>query len=66
MVLARVTAGVHVEVEADFVEHVSDKVIYAIIFLVCPEQDAAQHLSILAQVAEHVHDVDLPRNGSQP
>ena len=56
MVLARILSGVHVEGRADFVDHSSEQAIHAVIFLVSPEEDAALHLRILAQVARHVDD----------
>ena len=54
MVLARVPDGVHVEVDAAYARPVGDQAIHAVIFLISPEEDAAQHLRILAQVAQHV------------
>ncbi|MEE9211710.1 MAG: amino acid permease [Phycisphaeraceae bacterium] len=56
MVLARIAGGVHVDVKVDFVDHSADQAIYAVIFLVSPEEDAARHLRILAQIAQHVDD----------
>lgn len=56
MVLVRVSTGVHVEVEVDFVEHSADQAIYTVIFLISPEENAAQHLRLLAQVAQHIDD----------
>ena len=54
MVLVRISAGVRVEVEVDFVEHAADQNIYAVVFLISPVEDVAQHLRLLAQVAQHV------------
>lgn len=56
MILARTAGGVHVDVKVDFVEHASEQAIYAVIFLISPEENASQHLRILAQVAQHVDD----------
>ncbi len=56
MVLARVPNGVHVVVDHNLTDHGHDQSIFAVIFLVSPEEDAAQHLRILAQVAQHVDD----------
>ncbi len=56
MVLARVPNGVHVIVDHNLTDHGHDQSIFAVIFLVSPEEDAAQHLRILAQVAQHVDD----------
>ena len=54
MVLARVPKGVRVQVDHDLTDHGNDQSIFAVIFLASPEEDAAQHLRILAQVAQHV------------
>ena len=54
MVLVRVSIGVHVEVKTDFIENSTDHTIYTIIFLVSPKENAAQHLRLLAQVAQHI------------
>jgi basic amino acid/polyamine antiporter, APA family len=56
MVLARVPQGVRVQVDHNLTDHGKDQSIFAVIFLVSPEDDAAQHLRILAQVAQHVDD----------
>ena len=54
MVLARVPKGVRVQVDHDLTDHGNDQSIFAVIFLISPDDDAAQHLRILAQVAQHV------------
>ena len=56
MVLARVPAGVYIDAGSEFLEHAADQAVYAVIFLLSPEGDAAQHLRVLAQVAQHVDD----------
>lgn len=56
MVLVRTKVGVHVEVALDYLNHSSDQAIHAIVFLISREEDAAQHLRVLAQVARHVDD----------
>ncbi len=56
MVLVRTPKGVSVEVDHNLTDHGKDQTIYAAIFLVSPEDDAALHLRILAQVAQHVDD----------
>ena len=54
MILVRTSAGIHVEIPTPYAGQVMDQKIYAVIFLASPEDDAAQHLRILAQVAQHV------------
>jgi len=56
MVLVRTPKGVSVQVDHNLTDHGKDQSIYAAIFLVSPEDDAAMHLRILAQVAQHVDD----------
>jgi basic amino acid/polyamine antiporter, APA family len=56
MVLARTPKGVSVRVDHNLTDHGKDQSIFAAIFLVSPEDDAALHLRILAQVAQHVDD----------
>jgi len=56
MVIARTANGIHIEVDVDHVEHSKDQQIYAVVFLVSPEDDPAQHLRILAQVAQRIDD----------
>jgi APA family basic amino acid/polyamine antiporter len=56
MVLARTPKGVSVQIDHNLTDHGKDQTIYAVIFLVSPEEDAALHLRILAQVAQHVDD----------
>jgi mannitol/fructose-specific phosphotransferase system IIA component (Ntr-type) len=56
MVLARSARGVTVDVQFDFIDHAHDQMIHAVIFLISPEEDAAQHLRILAQVAKRIDD----------
>jgi APA family basic amino acid/polyamine antiporter len=62
MVLARAPKGVHVVVDSDLVQHAKDQAIYAVFFLVSPEEDAAQHLRILAQVAQSVDEETFMEN----
>ncbi|GAB4196095.1 MAG: amino acid permease [Phycisphaeraceae bacterium] len=54
MILIRTAAGIRVD--APNTAQLQDTKIYAVIFLASPEDDAAQHLRILAQVAQHVDD----------
>ncbi|MHC5108824.1 MAG: amino acid permease [Planctomycetota bacterium] len=54
MVLARSRNGVRVDVELEYVDHTPDQAIHAIIFLVSSEENAAQHLRVLAQIAQNV------------
>ncbi len=56
MVLVRIPKGVSVQIDHNLTDHGKDQTIYAAIFLVSPEDDAALHLRILAQVAQHVDD----------
>jgi basic amino acid/polyamine antiporter, APA family len=56
MVLVRTPKGVSVQIDHNLTDHGKDQSIYAAIFLVSPEDDAALHLRILAQVAQHVDD----------
>ncbi len=56
MVLVRTPKGVSVQIDHNLTDHGKDQTIYAAIFLVSPEDDAALHLRILAQVAQHVDD----------
>jgi amino acid transporter/mannitol/fructose-specific phosphotransferase system IIA component (Ntr-type) len=56
MILVRTSAGIHIETEAKHAGQMQDQKVYAVIFLASPEDDAAQHLRILAQVAQHVDD----------
>ena len=62
MVIARTPEGVRVEVAADLAPHGSDQPIYAVFFLISPEHDAAQHLRLLAHVAQRVEDEDFMAN----
>lgn len=59
MVIARVPQGVRVEIDHNLTDHGQDQSIFAVIFLVSPEDDAAQHLRILAQVAQHVDNTSF-------
>ncbi len=62
MVLARIPRGVRIEIEQQLAVHGTDQAIYAVIFLISPDDDAALHLRILAQVAQHVDDEQfMPR-----
>lgn len=54
MVVVRSVIAVHVDVESEFAHHAKEDPIHAVIFLVSPEEDASQHLRILAQVAQRV------------
>jgi amino acid transporter/mannitol/fructose-specific phosphotransferase system IIA component (Ntr-type) len=54
MVLGRSRAGVRIEIEVDFIEHIADDGIHAVIFLVSSEENAARHLRVLAQIAQQV------------
>jgi len=56
MVLVRTPKGVRVKIDHNLTDHGKDQSIFAAIFLVSPEEDAALHLRILAQVAQHVDD----------
>lgn len=56
MILVRTSAGIRVETDSQHMQRARDQKIYAVIFLASPEDDAAQHLRILAQVAQHVDD----------
>ncbi|MGB0714423.1 MAG: amino acid permease [Phycisphaerae bacterium] len=53
MVLARARDGVRVDVETPYMD-ANEEPIHAVMFLVSSEEDAAQHLRILAQIAQHV------------
>lgn len=55
MVLARAKGGLRVDVETPYTE-LGDETIHAVLFLVSSEDDAAQHLRILAQCAQHVEE----------
>lgn len=56
MILARTPTGIHVDTPLARADQARDQKIHAVIFLASPEDDAAQHLRILAQVAQHVDD----------
>jgi len=56
MVLVRIPKGVRVQIDHNLTDHGKDQSIYAAIFLISPDDDAALHLRILAQVAQHVDD----------
>jgi len=56
MVVARTNAGIRIEVDGDSVSHMSEDDIFAVVYLVSPEEDAALHLRILAQVAQCADD----------
>lgn len=57
MVIVRAKKGVEVHIDEAFSgEHRPDKPIYAFFFLVSPEENASQHLRLLAQIAGHVDD----------
>ncbi|MFQ5639228.1 MAG: amino acid permease [bacterium] len=57
LVMVRSRHGVFVEVDKGFLgEHTSDKPVYAFFFLISSEEDASQHLRLLAQIAELAAD----------
>jgi basic amino acid/polyamine antiporter, APA family len=61
MVLVRTPKGVSVQIDHNLTDHGKDQSIYAAIFLISPQEDAALHLRILAQVAQHVDDEHFMR-----
>ena len=56
MVLGRLSSGVTVDADVKIRDEASGGAIYAVIFLVSPDDDAAQHLRILAQLAQRIDD----------
>ncbi len=56
LALARVPAGVRMHPEVEMVDPAYEQPFAAVFFLISPEDDAAQHLRILAQLARHVDD----------
>lgn len=56
MVMVRAAEGVDVDVTDVHGGHSSGEPIYALFFLVSPEEDPKRHLRILAQIAERVDD----------
>jgi len=56
MVMGRTKKGVHIEVAEGIHDSSAGQSIHAIVFLISPEDDAAQHLRILAQVAQRIDD----------
>jgi len=60
MVIVRSIDGVRVEIEEEFFgEEAATKPIHAMFFLISPEDDAGQHLRILAQIAEVADNDDF-------
>jgi amino acid transporter/mannitol/fructose-specific phosphotransferase system IIA component (Ntr-type) len=60
IVLARSRAGLRLEVTDSFGEaYVTDEPIYAVFFLVSPEEDPGRHLRMLAQLANIVDDEEF-------
>jgi amino acid transporter/mannitol/fructose-specific phosphotransferase system IIA component (Ntr-type) len=56
MVIVRASAGFHIDVQDPLHHHASDRPVFAVFFLVSSDEDAAQHLRILAQIAKRVDD----------
>jgi APA family basic amino acid/polyamine antiporter len=56
LVIVRSLPGVYIDVEDPLHKDAQRKPVYALFFLVSSEDDAAQHLRILAQLAKHVDD----------
>ena len=54
LVIVRSVAGLHIESQSAYFEGTWDKPVYALFFLASPEEEAAQHLRILAQLAKHI------------
>ncbi len=61
IVLVRDQTGLHVNVDSDFLDHAYNQPIYALVFLISPETDPAQHLRILAQIAHRIDHGDFMR-----
>jgi amino acid transporter/mannitol/fructose-specific phosphotransferase system IIA component (Ntr-type) len=59
MVMVRARSGMEVDVTDVHGAHAPAEPIYALFFLVSPEEDPKQHLRILAQIAERVDDDDF-------
>jgi amino acid transporter/mannitol/fructose-specific phosphotransferase system IIA component (Ntr-type) len=59
MVIVRSKSGLTVEVGEDFNHPAHDERVYAVFFLVSPDENPGQHLRILAQVAGRVDDDDF-------
>ncbi len=59
MVMVRTTEGIAADDAGVWGEHVPHDPIFAIFFLISPEENAAQHLRLLAHVAGRVEDDDF-------
>lgn len=54
MVMVRTHDGIQVDIDSGlWTEHSEPQVIFAFFFLASPEEDAGQHLRLLAQIAQH-------------
>lgn len=56
LVLVRSTPGIHIVANDPLTDHLEDQGVHAIFFLISNENDPAQHLRILAQIAGRVDD----------
>ena len=61
IVLVRNQTGIHVNIDLEFLDHAYEQPIHALIFLISPEVDPAQHLRILAQIAQRIDHGDFMR-----
>jgi len=63
LVIVRCKSGVYINIESDLLgKQATHEAIYALFFLVSPEENPGQHLRILAQIASHVDDVKFINN----
>ncbi|MDP6358277.1 MAG: amino acid permease [Planctomycetota bacterium] len=59
LVIVRSGPGLHIQVPSLDYSETYDELVYAIFFLVSPEDEAAKHLRILAELAKHIDRDDF-------
>ncbi len=62
LVIVRSRSGVMIETRDPLVDHPEHHQVHAVFFLVSNDDDPAQHLRILAEIAERVEEADFHRN----
>jgi amino acid transporter/mannitol/fructose-specific phosphotransferase system IIA component (Ntr-type) len=63
LIIVRCKKGVFINIESDLIGgQLSNEAIFALLFLVSPEENPGQHLRILAQIASHVDDENFISN----